>query len=123
MSKCIYINKNDNQNLLKRVKDFFKTEDIFFSIDTLKTNLNIGNHACINFYSVINTFEGDIVFLGFEDYNIRAADCLKQKKILFIQKQDLTAIDAIEKNTDIYIHNHEKIRKTKNAEIQSIFRD
>jgi len=122
MLSCIYISKNSEKNV-QQVIDHLKDRNIFFTIDdAYLPQIDFSKYAIVNFYNIMKEFDNELIFIGKEDYNLRAENVKQIRKKLFIEKENLPKITLIE-NTEVFILDKtSKIRKAKNAELQSIFR-
>lgn len=122
MLSCIYISKNSENNV-QQVIDHLKDRNLFFTIDdAYLPKIDFSKYAIVNFYNIMKEFDNELIFIGKEDYNLRAENVKQIRKKLFIEKENLPKITVIE-NTEVFILDKtSKIRKAKNAELQSIFR-
>ena len=123
MSMFIYTTPKTtiSQNIL----DFIDQEIVVVSDGPVTENLKSGEYCVLNFYNVFSFVNLPVVFIGKDDYNLRAKDLEKSRdKKLFIVKEDINRIEALCENTEVFIleKNLTKIRKAKNAELHSILR-
>lgn len=125
MSICVAIGKNTKESEITRALEYYDNEDIFFALDEIPTNYRIQTekYACVMFNHIVYSFDGRVVFLNHNDYNAISHITQKQKKTLFVDKEKLKEVNgSLIKNTEVLLCNKNNIRKAKNAELQSLFR-
>jgi len=100
-------------------------QDLFFVLDEIPTEyrLQTEKYACVMLYNILYGFDGKVVFVNAEDFNSCAPSIKQNKMVLIVEKNKLATLKPeLIKNTEIFISHKEKIRKAKNAELQSLLR-
>lgn len=125
MSICLVVGKNTKASEISRVVEYYQGESVFFAIDEIPQEFRIQTekYACVMLNQIIYSFDGNVVFLNHKDYNSISHLIHKQKKTLFVDKEQLGEVNSsLVKNTDFFLCHKNIIRKAKNAELQSILR-
>ena len=122
MSIAVYTTHNTELSKIENTIDSLNLEKSYF---LAYNNFipQITNKACINFYHTINQVQHPVLFLNHLDFN-EGSHYFSGRKILVISKSDIINVDknVVDNTTEVFFEENNKIRKAKNAELQSIFR-
>ena len=122
MSIAVYTTHNTELSKIENIMDSLNLEKSYF---LAYNNFipQITNKACINFYHIINQVQHHVLFLNHLDFN-EGSHYFSGRKILVISKSDIINVDknVVDNTTEVFFEENNKIRKAKNAELQSIFR-
>lgn len=123
MQLAIYVSNNTDLTLIDTVLDFYHDDMPFLVLDSQCPNQKIPNaeYACVNFYHM-SYYKEKIIFLDHNDFNRRSSGLICKKTVV-VEKENLIKLEkSLMDNVDVLIKNNKKIRKAKNAEIQSVLR-
>jgi hypothetical protein len=123
MQLAIYVSDDTDVTLVDTIADLYRDYMPFLAIDSQCKNHKIPKtkYACINFYHM-SYYQEKIIFLNHKDFNKRSADLICEKTVV-INKENLIQLDkSLMNNVNVLIKDNNKIRKAKNAEIQSVLR-
>jgi len=124
MQLAIYVSDDTDLTLLDTISDLYQEHMLFLVLDSQCSNQKIPNteYACINFYH-LSYYQEKIIFLNHKDFNKRSSDLICEKTVV-VEKENLIKLEkSLMNNVNVLIKdNNKKIRKAKNAEIQSVLR-
>jgi hypothetical protein len=124
MQLAIYVSDDTDLTLLDTISDLYQEHMPFLVLDSQCSNQKIPNtkYACINFYH-LSYYQEKIIFLNHKDFNKRSSDLICEKTVV-VEKENLIKLEkSLMNNVNVLIKdNNKKIRKAKNAEIQSVLR-
>jgi hypothetical protein len=126
MNVAIYSKDNVNVDQIKKIKEHFLKEDytanVFVANENVIQNSSLDDIGAIN-ASNIHWFDGTIIFTSIEDYLNNSSDIIGQPIIILNDKTLLLKLDKdIVDKCKLLLMTNTKIRKVKNAELQSVIR-
>lgn len=126
MNIAIYVKNTIDNTQIKTIKEYFLKQN--YAANVFVANANIVQNDLIIDIATINTsnihwFDGTIVFTSIEDYLDNQENIIGQPVIILTDKTLFSKLtkELISK-CGILLMTNMKIRKVKNAELQSIIR-
>lgn len=120
----IFLNRFTNTKDINLIKDYYQKDNLFFVYDDLpmSTIADTDGYGVINLFNVRFT-NTKILLLSCAD--LETVHDYTNKKLLVIKKEELSKLNMATidvEQTEILFIEPQKIRKPRNAELQSVFR-
>lgn len=126
MKTAVYLGHNETIENLESIAEALEEdiEDLFLVNDSIETDIENTSLALINIHHIFFAQDVRTIFLTPDSFNLRSAD-LAGPNVIVVSKEELWNIqpDLIKDNTVVLIKKANTIRKAKNAELQSMFRN
>lgn len=127
MNIAIYVKAEVDIATVKKIKDYFIEQDytanVFIANDNIIQIAGLDDFALVH-ASSIDWLDGKVIFTSVKDYKNMNSKILGDPMIVLKNKESFSDITPeIVDKCDLLLNTNTKIRKVKNAELQSIIRN